>query len=79
MESRVAQHDAPAERSPHQDTSHSFVLTLWREPRQGAAGQADPEWRWRVRCVQTGTEAYFRRVGDLLAYVAEQSGLPPPI
>ncbi len=78
MKSRVAQHAAPAERTLNQNTRHSFVLALWLEPRQGAAGQVDPEWRWRVRCVQTGTEAYFRRIGDLLAHIAEQSGMPPP-
>ncbi len=28
----------------------SFVITLWLEP------SAEPEWRWRVTCVQTGEQ-----------------------
>ena len=52
----------------------------------GSAGPAQagdrpgggPEWRWRIRRVQTGEEACFRSTAALLAYIAAQSGLPPP-
>jgi hypothetical protein len=53
----------------------SFVLLLWLEP---GAGRGAPEWRWRVRWVQTGEEACFRRTADVLAFIAERAGLPPP-
>ncbi len=55
--------------------SVSFVLTLWVEPREV---EADPEWRWKVRHVQTDQQAYFRRVADVLEFVASESGLPVP-
>lgn len=53
----------------------SFVMTLWLEPQETAA---EPEWRWRVRHVQTGEQSYFRRLGDVLAFVASRSGIPSP-
>lgn len=54
---------------------HSFVVVLWLE--DGHAEQ-DAEWRWRVRCVHSGEEKCFRRVGDVLAYVSREAGAPPP-
>ncbi|MDO8751593.1 MAG: hypothetical protein Q7K03_10710 [Dehalococcoidia bacterium] len=67
-------------RSPLHDQSirsrvPSFVMTLWLEPRETPA---DPEWRWRVVEVPTGEQRYFRRLDDLLAYVSEKAGVPPP-
>lgn len=53
----------------------SFVILLWLEPSEGAA---EPEWRWRVRQAQTGEEACFRRLCDVLAYVASRSATPAP-
>lgn len=53
----------------------SFVMTLWLEPREV---KAEPEWRWRVSHVQTGEQAYFRRLTDMLAFVASRSGVPGP-
>lgn len=53
----------------------SFLMTLWLEPQPGAA---QPEWRWRVRHVQTGEEAYFRRLRDVLVYVGTRSGVASP-
>ncbi|MEE8443296.1 MAG: hypothetical protein V3S37_06050 [Dehalococcoidia bacterium] len=48
----------------------SFVMTLWLEPQQG---EAEPEWRWQVCHGQTGEQAYFRRLSDMLAFVLEWS------
>lgn len=53
----------------------SFVMLLWLEPRDRTA---EPEWRWRVKRVQTGEQAHFRRLADVLAYVARQAGAPAP-
>lgn len=53
----------------------SFVMTLWLEPQETVA---QPEWRWRVRHVQTGEQTHFRRLGDVLAFVADRSGMPSP-
>ncbi|MBI2965197.1 MAG: hypothetical protein HYY34_03210 [Chloroflexi bacterium] len=53
----------------------SFVMTLWLEP-QGGKGQ--PEWRWRVCHVQTGDQAYFRRLTDVMAFISSQSRFPAP-
>lgn len=50
-------------------------MTLWLEPRETVA---EPEWRWRVRHVQTGEQTHFRRLGDVLAFVADRSGMPSP-
>ncbi|MEE8443642.1 MAG: hypothetical protein V3S37_07825 [Dehalococcoidia bacterium] len=53
----------------------SFVMTLWLEP---SSAQEEPEWRWRVLAAPTGDRRYFRRLCDILAYVSERAGLPPP-
>jgi len=53
----------------------SFVMTLWLEPQEV---KAEPEWRWRVCHVQTGEQTHFRRLGDVLAFVASRSGVPGP-
>lgn len=55
--------------------SLSFVMTLWLEP-MDPPGQA--EWRWRVVQVLTGEQRYFRSLADLLAYVSDEAGVPPP-
>ena len=55
--------------------SVSFVLTLWAEPREVTA---DPEWRWKVRHIQSDEQAYFTHIADVLTYVASQTGLPTP-
>ncbi len=52
-----------------------FVILLWLEPQPGAAA---PVRRWRVKQGQTGEEACFHRLGDLLAYVSSRTGLPAP-
>lgn len=54
----------------------AFVIALWLEPNGTAM---EPEWRWRVRDVQSGVEAHFRRVADVLAYVAARSGMSGPV
>ncbi len=55
--------------------SVSFVITLWSELREV---EAEPEWRWRVTHVQTGEQAYFRWLSDVLAFITAESGLPAP-
>ncbi|HEU5421951.1 MAG TPA: hypothetical protein VFU72_00275 [Nitrolancea sp.] len=65
----------PSERAADDAHPTVFVITLWLE--QGGAA-AKPEWRWRVREVRSGEEALFRRVSDVLAYVAARSGGPGP-
>ncbi len=59
----------------HRTGSVSFVLTLWVEPREV---EADPEWRWKVRHVQTDEQAHFTRIADVLAFVASHSGVAAP-
>jgi hypothetical protein len=53
----------------------SFVMTVWLEPR---SVEAEPEWRWRVQRVQSNEISYFRRVDDVLSFIAKDSGLPGP-
>lgn len=53
----------------------SFVMVLWLEARDPPN---KPEWRWRVVEIPTGERHYFLRVADLLAYVSERAGVPPP-
>lgn len=53
----------------------SFVIRLWLEPREASA---QPEWRWHVRHIQSGTEAYFRDMSAMLRFIADQSEVPPP-
>ncbi|HXE71354.1 MAG TPA: hypothetical protein VNO81_01740 [Candidatus Nitrosotenuis sp.] len=50
------------------------MLILWQVPCQGD----EAEWRWRVRCLRSGRERCFRRLGDVLAFLAEESGCSPP-
>lgn len=53
----------------------SFVIRLWLEPRE----QADsPQWRWYVHHVQSGDEAHFHSLRDMLAYVEAKSGVSSP-
>ncbi len=60
---------------PAKSARASFVITVWLEPQDS---EVDMEWRWRVRHVQTGREAYFRRSADVLQFIGGQSELPPP-
>ena len=53
----------------------SFVMTVWLEPQRV---EAKPEWRWRVTHTQSGEQAYFRNLADVLDYVSTKSGVPPP-
>ncbi len=53
----------------------TFIIVLWMESRELPG---EPEWRWRVTEVQSGEEAYFQRMEDLLAYVSEKAGVSPP-
>ena len=75
-------HDAIPDLEPAYDDpaswrsdSVAFVIVLWLEPRGMAE---EPEWRWRVREVRGGGEASFRRVADVLAYIAARSGTSGP-
>ena len=52
----------------------SFVLTLWLEP----SSEEAPQWRWRVRHVQSGEDRYFARIVDVLRFTAERAGVSPP-
>lgn len=65
-------HDDPASWRPD---PMAFVIVVWQEPRDAAR---EPEWRWRVREVRGGDEASFRRVADVLAYIAARSGTSGP-
>jgi hypothetical protein len=51
------------------------VITVWLEPREA---EASPEWRWRVVHAQTGEEASFTRLAEVLAFITTQSGIPAP-
>lgn len=66
---------APEGRRPTAGTgvsgSAAFVIVLWRES-GGASGE--PEWRWRVKAVKSGEEAWFRRIADVLAFITARSG-----
>lgn len=53
----------------------SFVIRLWLEPREVSAG---PEWRWHVRHIQSGTEAYFREMTAVLRFIEDKADVPPP-
>ncbi len=50
----------------------SFVITLWLEP------SAEPEWRWRVTCVQTGEQRLFHHLQDFLTFVSTEADVPAP-
>ncbi len=50
----------------------SFVITLWLEP------SAEPEWRGRVTCVQTGEQRLFHHLQDFLTYVSTEADVPAP-
>lgn len=71
-----SQSDPGTEGAPGSGSSGaSFVMTVWLEP---GKGDGDPEWRWRVSHAQTGEEAHFRRLTDVLTFITTQSGRPPP-
>lgn len=53
----------------------SFVITVWLEPQEA---EASPEWRWRVVHTQSGDEANFTRLAEVLAFITTQSGTPAP-
>lgn len=53
----------------------SFVMKLWLE--QGNQ-EGPPDWRWRVRHIQSGDESYFRNMSAMLKFIEEKSRLMPP-
>ena len=53
----------------------SFVMTLWLEGREV---EGPPEWRWRVRHVQSGEERCFCRLTEVLSYIEEKARIAPP-
>lgn len=53
----------------------AFVITLWLEPSDGSE---PPEWRWRVVDPTRDQARYFRHLPELLAWVGERTGTPPP-
>ncbi len=53
----------------------SFVVRLWLEHRDVSDG---PEWRFRARHVQSGTEVHCRALSDVLSFVESCSGLAAP-
>lgn len=55
--------------------SATFVITLWIE---GPVRPQQPDWRWRVIEVESGERRYFWRLADVLLYVSERAGVPPP-
>lgn len=46
----------------------TFIVRMWSEP--SAAGQG--EWRGQVEYVQSGQKQYFREMGKLLDFIAQQ-------
>ena len=52
----------------------SFIIRLWLEARE-MAGEAP--WRWHVHHVQSGDEANFTRLADVLTYIEEKVGHAP--
>lgn len=56
--------------------SHSFIIRAWLEPREF---QAPPEWRWHVRHVQSGEEAYLRDLDGVLGFLRSVSGKTVPL
>ena len=60
---------------PQGSRAPSFVMTLWLEESHSSD---EPEWRWRVTRVDTGERHYFRRLGDVLAYVSAETGVAAP-
>ena len=57
------------------DRGVSFVIRLWLESDRD---RVPPEWRWKVLHVQSGHERHGRRLRDLMAFIEEESGVPPP-
>lgn len=57
-----------------QSETVSFVMRLWLEGGRQESGQ----WRWHVHHVQSGEERYFRKLADVLAFVAEKAGVAGP-
>jgi hypothetical protein len=52
----------------------SFVLSLWLETAVGGS----PTWRWKAHHVQSGEERYFRRLSEVLEFVAFCAKVEPP-
>ena len=53
----------------------SFVMKLWLE---SGEHEGLPEWRWHVRHIQSGDEAYFRNMAAMLKFIEQKSSLLPP-
>lgn len=50
-------------------------MKLWLE---SGEHEGLPGWRWHVRHIQSGDEAYFRNIAAMLKFIEEKSGLIPP-
>ena len=70
---------APSQKAWPSESIHlrgvSFVMTLWLEGREV---EGPPEWRWRVRHVQSGEERCFCRLTEVLSYIEEKARIAPP-
>jgi hypothetical protein len=55
-------------------SDHSFVAVLWLE----SSENGEFEWRWKVRCMQSGRQKYFRKIDQLLEFVGKEAGVAPP-
>jgi hypothetical protein len=49
------------------DLSASFVVRIWREPRDAAS--APLEWRGSVQCVQCNERSYFKDGAQMLDFM----------
>lgn len=55
----------------------SFIVRLWLEP--APEEEAGPgRWRGHIQSVQSGEDAYFQDLREMLRFLEEQSGVPFP-
>lgn len=54
-------------------SSASFVVRAWLEPRERGV----PQWRFHVSHVQTGEDDYTSDLEEVVAFLAERTGVSP--
>jgi hypothetical protein len=55
---------------PFEDDTHSFVVRIWREPRE--APDACPLWRGMIEHVMTGRRRYLSDLTEVTEFIRQQ-------
>lgn len=69
--------EQPKQKKQQGQKPTSFIVRLWLEP--VPEGGEPGRWRGHIQSVQSGEDAYFQDLCEMLRFLEEQSGVPFPL